>query len=915
MLVGRQAETEAVDRLLAGARDRRSSALVLRGEAGIGKSALLDYAAASADGALVLRGAGVEAESELAFAVLYQVLRPVLDRVNTLPDPQAAALRSAFALSTEAVEDRFRISVAALNLLANVAEDTPILCLIDDAQWVDEPSASVLLFTARRLEAEGIVMLFAVRDESGREFDATGLQSLTISGLDPAAARELLERDRADLAPLVRERLVEQTAGNPLALIELPATLSEDQVAGRSPLSDPLPLGAGLELAYLVRIQRLPQETQILLRVAAAEDSGELATILRAADSMGIDRRALAPAERDGLVRVVGNQLTFRHPLVRSAIYQSAPFAERQSIHRALADMHAAHGNENQDRRAWHLAAAAEGPDDEIAHRLAASADRAARRGGYTAAASALEKAARLSETDTGRTERLIAAAEAAWLAGQAERARALLLDASRVTSGPLNVDATMLLGRIEVRTGSFTEAISMLMSAAQALAATDPATAIRLLVEAEEATLYTGDIETVVQIGLLAEEITDAMPDGGHWALGRVLVGIGRQMSGRFDDAAPLLQEALPLGSSSDDLDEIVYASRVASALGDDVRALEFCNRALSLARERGAIGALPRILERVPFYEIRLGRYASARAHAAEGLRLARELGQERGVHLCELALVAAIEGREEDCRTAAAQAVERASHRRSGLLAALAAWALGLLELGLGRPEYAIAALEPVLPGGELTHPIIALFLTPDYVEAMIRAGRLDAAIATVDPFAEWAQSVEQPWALALAHHCRGLVSEPSDAEAHFAEALELHPPARPFEHARTELAFGETLRRNRKRREARDHLRAALETFESLAVAPWAERARAELRASGETARKRDPSALSQLTPQELQIARLVGDGHSNKEVAAQLFLSPRTIDYHLRKVFTKLEITSRTELIKLGIGSEQEAAAA
>jgi DNA-binding CsgD family transcriptional regulator len=909
MLIGRSAERGVLDRLLEGGRAGRSGALVLRGEPGVGKTALLGYAAEQAEGFRVLRGTGIENESDLPFAVLHQLLARDLDRLDRLPEPQADALRGAFGLGPAPGTDPFLIALGVLGAVADLAEDAPVLCLIDDAQWVDGPSANTLLFTARRIEAEGIVIVFAAREGDDRRFEAPGLSSLPVQGLDDSASAELLDEIATELAPAVRDRLVEQSEGNPLALIELPSTLTEGQLAGREPLAEPLPIGAGLQATYLSRVRRLPQDAQSLLLIAAAEDSGSLATILRAAGSTGVSRDGLTPAEREGLVSVSDGQLAFRHPLVRSAVYRGATFNERQAAHTALAD---AQDESNRDRRAWHRAAAAEGPDEEIARELEAAAHRSRERGGYTAAASAFERAAGLTPDDGTRTSRLLAAADAAWLVGKTARAQALLVDAARSAPPELMVEVTKLRGRLEVRSGSFAEATAILMSAAQTLAASDPAAATALLLEAEEATLYTGDIAAIVEIGKLAAQIADNGPDV---TMARVLKGIGLQMSGQFEEGARLLEEGLAAGAVSDDLDEIVYASRVASGLGDDIAALAYCNRALRLARERGAVGALPRILERAPFYEIRLGQYSSARVHAVEGLRLARELNQEPGIHLCELAWIAGIQGREDECRASAAEAKERALQRRSGLLAAMSAWAIGLLELGCGRPDEAAAVLQGVLPGENvLTHTIIALFLTPDYIEASERASRTDAALAALGPFEEWADSVGEDWALALASHCRGLVSEPEEAEHHLTTALALHPAIRPFEHARTELALGEVMRRNRKRREAREHLRSALATFEQLGAAPWEERARNELRASGETARRRDPSTLGELTPQELQIARLVASGARNREVASQLFLSPRTIDYHLRKVFMKLGISSRAELAQLEIAAPEPALA-
>jgi DNA-binding CsgD family transcriptional regulator len=903
MLLGRSAECSALDRLLAGSRDGRSGVLVLRGEPGVGKTALLEYAAGQSDGARVLRATGIQTESELAFAALHQLLGKDVDRFHALPAPQAAALRGVFGLADAKGTDPFLISLGLLSVLAELAEEQPVLCLVDDAQWLDEPSASALLFAARRIEAEGIVVVFGVREGEERSFDAPGLPSLTVTGLDESAARALLDQEIGNgLAPAVREQLVAETAGNALALIELPGTLTAEQLSGREPLAQPLPLGAGLEAAYLSRVRRLPEETQALLLFAAAEDSGELAAILRGAASRDIKRDALEPAERDGLVTVVDGRLQFRHPLVRSAIYQGATFAERQRTHVALAD---ALDDTGSDRRAWHRAAAAEGPDEEIAHELEGSAERATSRGGHAAAATAFEKAAGLSADDRSRTVRLLAAADAAWLAGRSERARVLVAEAGRHAPPDLKVEVTKLQGRIDVRSGVFDEACAALMAAAKDLAQTDPATAIRLLAEAEEATFWTGNLGLIVQIGELAEAIA-AESDAPDRFLVLLLTGLRRGFTEGTAAGAPMLREALEIAKTSTDVDLLVIAGRIGAFLGDDATGSVIIPRAIHLARESGAVGALPRVLAGVAWGDFRHGRYPSARMHGSEALRLARETGQETGLALSVLALVAGAQGRDEECRSHAHEAMDRAHERGAALLQSQASWALGLLELGLGRFEEAARVLELGFGrDGAFAHPALARHMIPDYVEAAVRAGRVDGLEETVGEYELWARASNQPWSLALLAACQALISEGEQAEAGFREALELLPAARrPFEHARIELLLGEFLRRNRKRREARDHLRTAMATFEQLGAHPWEERARNELRATGETARKRDASTLGDLTPQELQIARLVASGARNREVAAQLFLSPRTIDYHLRKVFMKLGISSRAELAQM-----------
>jgi DNA-binding CsgD family transcriptional regulator len=907
MLVGRSAERAALDRLLDGGRDGRSAALVLRGEPGVGKTTLLGYAAEQAGGMRVLRGTGIETESELAFAALHQLLARDLDRLDALPAPQASALRGAFGLEPAQGADPFLISLALLSVLADLAESSPVLCLVDDAQWLDEPSASALLFVARRIEAEGIVMLFGVREGEERTFDAPGLPSLRVEGLAEDAARELLEARLGDgVAPAVRERLIAESAGNPLALVELPSALDAEQLGGQAPLTEPLPIGAGLEAAYLSRVRRLPGATQSLLLFAAAEDSGELAGILRAAASSEIERDALEPAERDGLVSVSDGRLVFRHPLVRSAIYQGATFVERQRAHRALAD---ALDGANADRRAWHRAAAAEGPDEEIARDLEASAERAGLRGGHAAAASALERSAALTADERTRTLRLLAASDAAWLAGKSARARALVADAGRSASEELRVEVLERQGRIEVRSGVFDDACAALIAAAQGLAHSDPATAVRLLADAEESTFWTGNLAMIVEIGALAEAIA-AESDAPDRFLVLLLTGLRRAFTEGTPAAAPLLREALELAKSSTDVDLLLIAGRIGSMLGDDVTGGVIMPRAVRLARESGAVGLLPRVLAAISWGDFRLGRYPTARMHAGEGLRLARETGQEPGLALSVLALVAGAQGRDDECRPHAREAMERAHERGAGLLQSQASWALGLLELTHGRFEESARVLESGLArDGAFGHPGLARHMIPDYVEASVRAGRADGLGETVAEYELFAHSSNQPWTLGLLAACRALTSDGADVETGFREALELLPAARrPFEHARVELLLGEFLRRNRKRREARDHLRAAMATFEQLGAAPWEERARNELRATGETARKRDASTLGDLTPQELQIARLVASGARNREVATQLFLSPRTIDYHLRKVFMKLGIASRAELAQMDLAS-------
>jgi DNA-binding CsgD family transcriptional regulator len=601
------------------------------------------------------------------------------------------------------------------------------------------------------------------------------------------------------------------------------------------------------------------------------------------------------------MVRVTGNRLAFRHPLLRSAVYYGAAPPDRQATHRLLAG--ALERPADVDRQAWHLALAAPAPDEMAASALERSADRALERRGYGAAATAFQRAALLSEHSEARGRRMLAAAEAAWLAGSAGRALALLADPTALATPELQLRAIGLRGRIDIRRGVFEEVLSVLLPAAEEVAARNPVAALKLLVDAEGAALFIGEKASAVRIGRLAAELIGFGIDRPS---ARALYGIGLACDHEVAAAVPHLQRALR-DTNQQDIDELMLAMQVAVVLGEDVRAVELPLQAARLARERGALGELPRVLQAVAFGELRLGRLSSVRIYAEEALRIADELGQESGLAICELALVSAIQGREDEARSLAAEARRRGHDQRSGLLLSLAAWAIGLLELSLGQPERAEAALRPALPGGGMpSHHLVTLIMSPDYVEAAARAGNEDGARDRLEAFERFVRDIPLPWGAAVAAHCRGLLTGGAGAENEFKRAIDLHPiRSRPFARARSELALGQLLRRERKRREARTHLRVALDAFQHVGAEPWAELARRELRASGETVRSREPGSARDLTPQELQIARMAATGARNRQIASELFLSPRTVDYHLRKVFTKLGISSRAELAGLG----------
>ena len=915
MLVGRSAEEATIDHLLADAREGRSGVLVLRGEAGIGKSALLEHAAAQADGMRVLRAVGVESESELAFAALHQILRPVLDRIEHLPEPQAAALRSAFALSSETVDDRFRVSLAVLGILAELAEEGPLLCLVDDAQWLDQASADALLFAARRLEAEPVALLLGVRDDTARPFPAPGLDELRLAPLEAAPARELIAaRVGTSAAPEVVEWVLENANGNALALVELPAGLTAGQLSGREPLARTVPQATSVEEAYLERVARLPPPVRRLLVVAAAEETGDRATIALAADRLGLDAGGLVQAEEVGIVRVELDRIEFRHPLMRSAVYRSAPFAERERAHAALAE--ALSGAAEADRRAWHRAAATVGRDDKVAAELEATAERARSRGGHAAAATALERAVELTTDDREQGRLLVAAASAASMAGRDEHAAELAGRATALVEHPLlRSEIARVLGVGEMQRGTTSEAHRITLAAARETAGSAPEKAVELMFHAAISAALGGDLQGLRAVFDLAAEIAPKVTDPVWTQLVRLMVGIGAVQGGDAERGAQLIQDALAETEDMTDPRQLVWSGNGALNVGDDARADALYARAASLARAAGSLGVLTYALaSRAPALFWR-SRFDEAAIAATEAVRLGREIGALNLVPhpLAILAAVAAVRGREAEARELAEEALGLSSAHGLGLVAASATWTLGLLDLVRGRPEARerLSSLREGHPGSG--HPLYTVLSIPDRIEADVRAGRPDEALRELPMYETWALHSGAPWARARLACCRALLAAGDEATARFDEAVSLDDASRPLEAARIRLLYGEHLRRGRRRTEAREQLRAALAAFERLGAVFWADRARSELRATGETARKRDPSTLSDLTPQELQIARLVSDGGSNKEVAAQLFLSPRTVEYHLRKVFMKLGIASRADLIRHGLGSASASA--
>ena len=906
-LVGRDAETAQVEALLAGARDGRSAVLVLRGEAGVGKSALLAEATGLADGFTVLRGVGIESESELAYAALHQILRPVLDRIDRLPEPQAAALRAAFALTSETVDERFRVSLGVLGLLSEVAEERPLLVIVDDAQWLDAASVDALVFAARRLDAESVVLLFATREDEVSERVAPGLPELRLRSLGAADARTLLaERLATAVADGALDWLVASSGGNPLALLELPATLNSRQLAGQEPLTGVLPAATSVERAYVARVHDLPPETRALLVLTAAEDSGDRSTVERAATSLGMQMADLAAAESAGMLRVDQDTVVFRHPLVRTAVYRDAPFTERERAHRALAGASAREGS--PDRAAWHRAAATVGHDEEVAAELEITAERARVRSGHAAASAALERSSELSADPAAGARRLVAAAGQAWQAGQPARATTLLDRARRVVDDEaLRSETERLAGVIAWRCGAVPSAGESLLQGANRVATTDPHKAIEMLADAGLAAWDAGEFGLMGRIGQAVAEIPRAA-GAPHAELRDVLLGSIRLSLNQPVGDVPTLAQSVRGATGSADQRVLVWAAIAAEVAGDSEAEAALIVRSVTLARGSGAVDQLTVALESSTIQSFLSGHFEAA-GEATEGLTLARQAGlpNAANLHLATLSWLAAVKGQEDECRAQAAEVVCAARTNGHGIAYSIAEWAVALLDLVGGRLEETVTrltALAELAPG--LGHPYYLLTSAPDLVEAATRTGQREEAESAFVVIDEFAHASGAQWAQALAARCRGLLADDdATTEKELVTALDLHGTSgNAFDAARTHLLLGEHLRRQRQRSAPREHLKAALTAFEQLGARPWADRAAGELRATGETVKRDGSSAIDALTPQELQIVRQVCRGSSNRDVAGQLFISPRTVEYHLYKAYPKLGVASRGELIRL-----------
>ena len=905
MLLGRDHEQLTLVRVLEDARVGHSGVLAIVGEAGIGKSALLAYAEEQAGGMKVLRARGVQSEAHIPFAGLFELLRPALPWIDQIPGPQAAALESALALRPASAQGRFAVGAATLSLLAAYADEAPVAVLVDDTHWLDGSSADALLFAFRRLIADPIAVVLTVRAGEPSLLDGADLATLRLKGLDRASAAKLLRRQRDEpISQNLADRLHHDTGGNPLALLELG---EERKMLADLPPGAPLAAGTSIARVYLLRSRSLPERTRDALVLAAALDSGEVPVLARAAPVLGLDLSDLIPAEAAALITVQDSRVEFRHPLARSAIYADSPAERRRAVHRALAG---ALPDADADRRAWHLALASFGPDDAASSALEQAGQRARRRSAYEVSSRSFERAARLAPEEVRQGRLLYAAADAAWLGGLADRATALLDEASLHAPAPeLAVSIEQLRGHIATRRGPVGEAQQILLTGAEHAAPIDPERAVVMLAEAVNASFYAGDAATM---RLAAERAASLAPHGseGRTAFFALIAqGMALIFSGEGERGAPAIRAAVEVLERSDELRDdprlLAWAAMGPLWLREVNIGRALADRALAVARRKSAVGVLPFVLTHVALQQAATDRWAEAQAGFYEAIALARETGQrtELSASLARLAWLEARQGRSEQSRLHAAEALSLSRDMGLGVCEVWTIAALGDLELGLGRPEAALAYFEEqqaVLALRGIAD--VDLSPAPELVEIYLRLGRNQEAAETAEEFERDASTKAQPWALARAARCRGLLTAQDKSDQHFETALTLHgqtPDA--FETGRTHLAYGSHLRRARHRVRAREQLRAAADVFDRLGADPWAETARAELAATGETARRRDLTTLSDLTAQELQVALSLAAGRTTRETAAALFLSPKTIEYHLRNVYRKLAIGSRSEL--------------
>jgi DNA-binding CsgD family transcriptional regulator/tetratricopeptide (TPR) repeat protein len=899
-LIGRRAECVLLDQIIGAVRSGQSQALVVHGEPGVGKTALLDYLAVQALGYRVVRSGGVQSEMELPFAGLHQLCVPLLDRLDDLPEPQAGALRTIFGLSSGTTPDRFLVGLAVLNLLSEAAQERPLLCLVDDYQWLDAASAQVLAFVARRLDAESVGLVMATR-LIGRELE--GLPELVVDGLAEAEAGALL--DTVLSGPVdarVREQLIAETRGNPLALLELPRGLTAAQLAGGFGLPGAGPLTSRIEENFADRVGLLPERTRWLLLIAASDPSGDSALLWRAADRLGIDADAATPAIDAGLLEL-GARVRFRHPLARSAVYRSSSLQERRRIHGALAEV--TDPRMDPDRRAWHRAQAVAGPDVEVAEELEQSAGRARARGGLAAAASFLSRAATLTLDPALRAGRALSAAETHLQSGSYDAVVDLLMMAQ---AGPLtdfqNAQADLVRAQLAFVTSRGSDAAPLLLRAAQRLEPIDPELSRATYLDALSAAIFAGRLASPGgNVAEVARAAGSAPPRPANGVPDLLLDGLAASFNSGFTTALPTLRAALREVSveppSEDELRWLWLACTAALRVWDDERWDVLSARHVELARRVGALSDLPLALTSRAYLLLFRGDLEGAVAMADEVQAIKESAGTAMAPYIA-LGL-AALRGAEDRLAQLFEETAASVTQRGEGVGITFAEWSRALLYNGLRRYDDALAAAERAtdfpLDPSSLIWPLTEL------IEAAVRVEKRDVAVAAYETFAAMAGHSATDWALGLLARSKALLSEGREAEDLYRESIQrLGRTQLRVDLARARLLFGEWLRRERRHREAREELRAACSMFETMGVDAFAERTSHELRAAGGTARQRvDASRYDDLTPQEVQIARMARDGLSNPEIAGRLFISPHTVQYHLRKVYTKLGVTSRKQL--------------
>jgi DNA-binding CsgD family transcriptional regulator len=912
-LRGRARESAELEELLGAIGRGESRSLVLRGEAGIGKTALLEHLVESASEVTVVRAVGVESEMELPFASLHQLCAPFVEELDRLPVPQRDALRIIFGLSAGPPPERFLVGLGVLSLFSEVAENRPLLCVVDDAQWVDEASALALAFVARRLMAEPVAIVFATRAPST---ELGAIPELEVRGLSASAARRVLD----SAVPLkldddVSERIIAETRGNPLALLELPRGLTATELAGGFGLLDADTMSGRIEETFVRRLGTLSDDTRLLLLLAAAEPTGDPLLLRRAAEQLDIEPAAADGAEAEELL-TIGDHIAFRHPLVRSAVYRSAAAHDRRRVHLALAD--ATDRNADPDRRAWHLATAATGPDEEVALELERSADRAQARGGFAAAAAFLQRSLRMTEDPARRASRALGAAHASLKAGAFDDALGLLKTAQ---AGELDefqsAQVDLIRAQVAYAVNRGSDAPPLFLKAARRLASLNAQRARETYLEALLAALVVGRLSTdagVVEVAQAAREAPPASDPPN--AADLLLDGVALAITEGYGVGAPIFQRAVHAFAGGEISAEAVlrwgnFASYVAESSWDEASWREIPTRQIQLAREAGALLALPESLS------FRMG----AHLHAGE-LELAQSMQNDldfvteaTGQQLPPYVAIAHAcwRGLEDDARRLVEITINSVMERGEGWGLTLIEWTRAVLYNGLGRYEDAVAA---ALPASEHREELQSPLWLHELVEAAARSGKLDLATEALEELAQMTQVIQTDWALGIEARSRALLSNDRAAERLYSEAIEhLERSEARVERARAHLLYGEWLRRAGRRTDAGSHLRGAHDEFRAMGVEAFAERARREIVANGGRVRKRSVELRDDLTPQERQIAQLARDGLSNSQIAAQLFLSPRTVEWHLRKVFAKLGIRSRRELSYALPGSESELTAA